>query len=158
MPAGHIYICHHCHRPTFFNSSDGTQTPGKRFGNDVAGIDDQGVASLYSEARDCFSKNAFTSAVLSCRKLLMHIAVAKGDVPGKNFIDYVEYLSAKGYVPPDAKSWVDHIRTKGNEANHEIVIMSEEEAKDLISFSEMLLRLIYEFPASSKKYDENPPV
>jgi hypothetical protein len=82
----------------------------------------------------------------------MHIAVAKGDKPGKNFIEYVEYLSTKGYVPPDAKTWVDHIRTKGNEANHEIVIMSEEEAKDLISFAEMLLKLVYEFPASSKKY------
>lgn len=151
----YIYICHHCGKPTFFDLTTNTQTPGKRFGNDVAGIDDQGVAGLYAEARDCFSKNAFTATVLSCRKLLMHIAVAKGDDSGKSFIEYVEYLSAKGYVPPDAKTWVDHIRTKGNEANHEIVIMSEEEAKDLISFSEMLLKLIYEFPASSKKY--GPP-
>ena len=149
---GYIYVCHHCEKPTFFDHLSNTQNPGKRFGNDVAGIDDQGVASLYVEARDCFSKNAFTATVLSCRKLLMHIAVAKGDKPGKNFIDYVEFLSTKGYVPPDAKTWVDHIRTKGNEANHEIVIMSEEEAKDLISFAEMLLKLVYEFPASSKKY------
>lgn len=149
---GYIYICHHCEKPTFFDLITDTQTPGKRFGNDVGGIDDQGVASLYAEARDCFSRNAFTAAVLSCRKLLMHIAVAKGDSAGKNFIEYVEYLSARGYVPPDAKTWVDCIRTKSNEANHEIVIMSEEEAKDLILFVEMLLKLVYEFPASSKKY------
>lgn len=76
----------------------------------------------------------------------MHIAVSKGAAPGKNFIDYVEFLSSKGYVPPDAKEWVDHIRTKGNEANHEIVIMSEEDAKDLIGFVVMLLKLVYEFP------------
>lgn len=149
---GYIYICHHCGKPTFLDLVRGTQTPGERFGNDVLGIDNKGVKDLYNEARDCFSKNAFTATVLSCRKLLMHIAVAKGDSEGKNFIDYVEYLSQKGYVPPDAKIWVDHIRTKGNEANHEIVIMSEEEAKDLISFVEMLLKLVYEFPASSKKY------
>jgi hypothetical protein len=87
----------------------------------------------------------------------MHIAVAKGADEGKKFIEYVEYLSAKGYVPPDAKSWVDHIRTKGNEANHEIVIMSEEAAKDLIAFVEMLLKLVYEFPAASKKYSQPTP-
>lgn len=152
MLGAQIYICHNCHKPTFFNLVDNTQTPGKRFGDDVAGIDDAGVTSLYFEARDSFSKNAFTASVLCCRKLLMHVAVAKGDAAGKSFIQYVEYLSQKGYVPPDAKIWVDHIRTKGNEANHEIVIMSEEEAKDLISFVEMLLKLVYEFPASSKKY------
>jgi Domain of unknown function (DUF4145) len=149
----YIYICHHCEKPTFFDLRDGTQTPGSRFGKDVAGIDDEAVKKLYQEARDCFSKNAFTSTVLGCRKLLMHVAVSKGAKEGKNFIDYVEFLSTKGYVPPDAKGWVDHIRTKGNEANHEIVIMSEEEAKDLISFAEMLLKLVYEFPAASKKYD-----
>ncbi len=145
-----IYICHHCYKPTYFGS--GQQIPGIRPGADVNGIDDAGVSSLYNESRDCFSKNAFTSTVLGCRKLLMHIAVAKGAEEGKNFIDYVEYLSSKGYVPPDAKSWVDHIRTKSNEANHEIVIMSEEEARDLISFCEMLLKLVYEFPATSRKY------
>ena len=75
----------------------------------------------------------------------MHIAVDKGAEEGKRFIEYVEYLSDSGYVPPDGKGWVDHIRKKGNEANHEITIMLEEDALDLITFSEMLLRFIYEF-------------
>mgnify|MGYP002345128503 FL=1 len=141
----YIYICHHCEYPTFFNES-GEQTPGTRPGEDVIGIDDASVESIYKEIRDSYSQNAFTTCILGCRKLLMHIAVSKGAAPGKNFIDYVEFLSSKGYVPPDAKEWVDHIRTKGNEANHEIVIMSEEDAKDLIGFVVMLLKLVYEFP------------
>ena len=41
---------------------------------------------------------------------------------------------------------VDHIRKKGNEANHEIVLMEKEDAEDLLVFSEMLLKFIYEFP------------
>jgi len=147
-----IYVCHHCERPTFFDLHQGIQVPGSRFGEDVNGIDDSSVLSLYEEARDAFAVNAFTSTVLSCRKLLMHVAVSKGAKEGQNFIDYVEFISSKGYVPPDAKTWVDHIRTKSNEVNHEIVIMSQEEAKDLISFVEMLLKLVYEFPAASKKY------
>jgi hypothetical protein len=34
--------------------------------------------------------SAFTSAVLTCRKLLMHLAVEKGAQPGKSFLEYVE--------------------------------------------------------------------
>lgn len=146
----YIYICHHCYRPTFFDK-DGNQTPGFKYGNDVLDIDDEGVRELYNEARACFSANSFTAVILCCRKLLMHIAVSKGDTPGKDFIDYVEFLSAKNYIPPDAKEWVDHIRKKGNEANHEIVIMKKQDAEDLLSFIETLLRIIYEFPANVRK-------
>jgi len=45
---------------------------------------------------------------------------------------------------------VDHIREKGNEATHEILLMSREDAEDLIEFTEMLLRVVYEFPAKVK--------
>jgi hypothetical protein len=50
-------------------------------------------------------------------------------------------------VPPNGKGWVDHIRKKGNEATHEIVLMKKDDALELISFAEMLLKFIYEFPA-----------
>jgi hypothetical protein len=146
----YIYICHKCEKPTFFDE-DSKQTPGVIFGKDVLDIDDESIKNLYNEARKCTSNNSFTAAVLCCRKLLMHIAVAKGAEQNKNFIEYVEFLSEKNYIPPDAKEWVDHIRTKGNEANHEIKIMVREDAQDLLSFIEMLLKIIYEFPANIKK-------
>lgn len=60
---------------------------------------------------------------------------------------YVEYLATKGYVPPHGHGWVDHIRKKGNEANHDIVLMTEADARDLLGFAEMLLKFIYEVPA-----------
>lgn len=142
----YVYICHHCYQPTYFNFS-GTQTPGIRIGNDVSGITDSGVEKLYDEARDAYSKNAFTASVLACRKLLMHVAVDKGAKENLSFFEYVQYLSDNHYITPSSKGWVDHIRSKGNEANHEIVIMTEEEAKNLLSFVEMLLKLIYEFPS-----------
>jgi len=77
----------------------------------------------------------------------MHIAIKQGAKEGETFIRYVEYLAQAGYVPPNGKPWVDHIRKKGNEANHEIILMSEADAQELISFLEMLLKFIYEFPA-----------
>lgn len=144
---GEIYICHFCGRPTFFDNT-GDQVPGASFGNDVKHVDDASVKQLYDEARQCISVNASTASVLSCRKLLMNIAVSKGADEGKNFIEYVEYLADKNFIPPDARDWVDHIRQKGNEATHEIAIRTREEAEEIISFIEMLLKIIYEFPAN----------
>lgn len=76
----------------------------------------------------------------------MNIAVAQGAPAGLAFIAYVQHLSDAGYIPPNGKAWVDHIRKRGNEATHEISLMSDDDAQELILFSEMLLRFIFEFP------------
>jgi hypothetical protein len=141
----YILICSSCRQPTYFDAKD-QQWPGVPFGAPVGHLPAD-VKQLYEEARNCMTVKAYTAAVLVCRKLLMNLAVNKGANSGESFISYVEYLSAKGYVPPDGKGWVDHIRQKGNEANHEIKIMGRDEAEQLISFSEMLLKFVYEFPA-----------
>jgi hypothetical protein len=54
-------------------------------------------------------------------------------------------------VPPGSDGWVDHIRQKGNEANHEVVIMSEKDAELLLTYCGMLLKMLYEFPATLQK-------
>jgi len=119
--------------------------PSPAFGKAVQHLPND-IGALYNEARDCTGVGAFTAAVLACRKILMHIAVEKKAKEGESFLDYVNYLADKNYVPPDGKDWVDRIRTKGNEANHEIVEMKKQDAEDLIVFLEMLLKFIYEFP------------
>ena len=53
----------------------------------------------------------------------MNIAVVQGAEEGLKFIEYVEYLASNGFIPPNGKGWVDHIRQKGNEATHEIALM-----------------------------------
>lgn len=77
----------------------------------------------------------------------MNLAVAQGAKEGLKFIEYVKFLSDNGYIPPNGKHWVDHIRQKGNEATHEIALMNEADAKNILVFTEMLLKFIYEFPA-----------
>jgi hypothetical protein len=146
----HIRVCPHCGRPTFFETPD-KQIPGIPFGHAVMHVPETSVIQLYEEARRATAEGCFTAATLCCRKLLMHIAVAKGAKPGESFASYVEYLMSNNYIPPDAKEWVDYIRSKGNEANHQIVIMSREDAEILVSFVEMLLKIIYEFPAEVRK-------
>jgi hypothetical protein len=152
-PQGQIYLCSFCGKPTFF--SEGTQVPGVAYGDEVASLPDD-VAKLYKEARLTMTVRAYTSAVLTCRKILMHIGVQRGAPEGKTFIEYVEYLANKGHVPPDGKGWVDKIRTKGNEANHKIQIMEKADAEDLITFLEMLLKFIYEFPAKVNASSQLP--
>ena len=145
-----IYVCHQCWQPTFFDHTQ-RQTPGVVFGGPVTDIPEKMVEQLYEEARKTTGAGAYTAAVLCCRKLLMHIAVFKGATPGDTFINYVQFLADKNFIPPDAKDWVDHIRKKGNEANHEIAIMTKGDAEELLSFCEMLLKVIFEFPATIKR-------
>jgi len=149
----YIYVCHKCSRPTLIDETDGSQTPGVVFGSEVSGIPEKEIHDLYNEARKCTGASAYTAAILCCRKLLMHIAVSKGADDNKSFAYYVGYLADNHFVPPDAKGWVDHIRKKGNEANHEISIMQQDDAEELLSFLEMLLKVIYEFPSTvASKY------
>lgn len=144
LPRYQVAICSNCSQPTYF--ANNVQVPGPLFGNPVGHVPAD-VASAYDEARRCMTVSAYTSAVLLCRKLLMHIAAAQGADPGKPFAFYVDYLAANHYIPPNGKAWVDHIRAKGNEATHELPAMDRADAEQLITFLEMLLRFIYEFHA-----------
>ncbi|WP_223478769.1 DUF4145 domain-containing protein [Oricola indica] len=151
---GYIYICPLCEQPTYF--CDESRTPAVAPGNNVAEVPSD-VDGLYVEARRCISVGAFTASVLASRKLLMNIAVTQGANAGQSFVQYVEFLSSSGYVPPHGRGWVDHIRKRGNEATHEIPAMTEADATELITFIEMLLKFIYEFPAKvpAAKPDEH---
>lgn len=141
---GGIYICPNCNGPSLI-TPENKVFPGHTMGNPVAHLP-KDIEGLYEEARKCTSQDCFTAAVMVCRKILMNIAVDRGAKAGLIFMDYVNYLSDNGYIPPNGKHWVDHIRKKGNEANHEITIMTEIDAKELLTFVEMLLRFVHEFP------------
>lgn len=71
------------------------------------------------------SVSAYTTAVMACRKLLMHIAVEKGAEPNKSFNHYVDWMVEHHYVPPGGSGWVDVIRDDANEVNHEIALMTQ---------------------------------
>lgn len=141
---GGVWICPNCQGPTFF-AIGGDQYPGPLVGRSVEGVPDD-LNALFQEARRCTGVSAYTSSVLVCRKMLMNIAVAQRAPQGQRFLEYVEFLSEKGFIPPNGKHWVDHIRKRGNEATHEITVMTQKDAVELLTFTEMLLRFIFEFP------------
>ena len=139
-----VHLCPHCHKPSSFVG--GSQCPGISPGNSVRNLSDD-IDCLYEEARTATAAGAYTAAVLTCRKLLMNVAVSKGAAENLSFFAYVEHLSVTGYIPPNGREWVDHIRKRGNEATHEIVVMTKSDAEELITFSEMLLKFVFEFPS-----------
>lgn len=143
-PGVEIRICPLCNRPSFFEGEQ-LQVPGSAPGASVERLPPD-VQAVFEEARRCLAASAPTAAVLVLRKLLMHLAVDQGADEGGSFFDYIDYLANKGFVPPHGRGWVDHIRTKGNEANHQIVQMRPLDGEELLTFAEMLLRFIYEFP------------
>lgn len=152
--AGYIYICHHCENPTYFEDG-GDQHPGPPFGGIVKYIPSDEVAALYDEARNCMKVNAYTAAVMCCRKLLMNVAVDLNAAEGGSYKGYIQYLSDNGHLTANMKKWVEPIKNKGNDANHEIRVMDRKDAEQIIKFSEMLLKITYEYPAEADATGED---
>lgn len=139
-----LYICPACNKPTYISFDKNEQTPGPILGKNVLYVPEL-TEVLYNEARKCITVGAHTSAVLACRKILMNVAVQEGATEGLQFIQYINYLEKNGFLPPKGRQWVDQIRKKGNDATHEIPPISLEDATQILTFTEMLLRFVYEF-------------
>lgn len=108
---------------------------------------------IWREARTCLGVGANAAAVMLCRKLLFHIAVSHG-LPPKNkqnrapgFAEAVKHLAAEGIVTRRMLPWVDRIKDVGNDASHELSPITAEQALDVATFTEQLLRLAYEMDA-----------
>lgn len=78
------------------------------------------------------------------RKLLMNIAVENEAEEGKNFTYYVDYLNNTGIIPKKSCHLAQKVRLLGNDANHKIEQRTEEEAKDLLDYIQLLLQCNYE--------------
>jgi hypothetical protein len=145
----YVALCPRCSLPTVL-APRGGQVPRLGFGEPVGHLPED-VESLYQEARACMSVDAFTGAVLLGRKLLMHIAVTKEAEENRTFAYYVDYLDERRIVTPGMKEWVNEIRELGNDANHELILASREQAEELLTFVAMLLKVVYEYPEKGRR-------
>ena len=146
--ADHIYICPNCQKPTafIFDGNETKQIPSACFGAVIKNLPEE-IYTLYEEVKRCVQYTAYTSAVMAMRTLIMHVAVDKGAKTGLLFVSYINYLDAENWIPRSGKEWVDIVRKVGNQAAHEIAIVDRKTAVRLLKFVEMLLQIIYEFPA-----------
>jgi hypothetical protein len=142
--------CVNCFRGHVDN--DGIISPGVKPLDTPAVLSGDDLAA-WTEALGCLSVGANTAAVMMCRKLLFHIAVAHG-LPEKDgsgraptFAKALKHLEDEGVVTKLMRPWVDKIKDVGNEANHEIPSTTSDEAMDVAQFTRQLIRLAYELPA-----------
>lgn len=109
-----------------------------------------GDAAVWEEVRLCLGAGANLAAVMLCRKLLLHIAVANGLAPENDkgrspgFAECVEHLQRRGVITAQMRDWVEPIKDVGNTANHSIVTVTATEAEQVATFTLQLLVLAYE--------------
>lgn len=109
--------------------------------------------TTWTEVRTCLAGGANTAAVMMCRKLLLHIAVANGLPPkdakdrAPSFLAAIDHLEAEGVITTRMRPWVNRVKDVGNEANHELASIDGAAAKDVALFTRQLLHLAYELPA-----------
>lgn len=141
-----LRICPLCNKPTYINEYESyIQIPGNVYGDTIKFLPEN-ISSLYDEARKCFSINGYTSVIMCCRKLLMHIACQEGAGENLSFGKYVQFLKGNGYVTKPGQAWAESILKMGNIANHTLECYSKDEAELVMRFTEMMLKTIYETP------------
>lgn len=108
---------------------------------------DAGVAALFDEAADCFTRNAYTATAMLCRRILMVLACNKKAEPGLRFVQYVDYLAEEVFKDERAHETLTDIKDIGNEANHELEDVSRDEGLFVLEATFHLLNSVYSLPS-----------
>ena len=145
--AFYILECPACQKPIIYDCKTKITSPTGTTLQKISSLPAP-INQVYQEIQKDISVGSFTSAVMLARTALMHIAIEKGAEQGKGFAYYTDYFVSKGYVPPNAKDWIDRIRQLGNKAVHELEIWGAEEANMIGKFLMYLLIYIYYLPSS----------
>jgi hypothetical protein len=98
------------------------------------------------------SAAAYMGVELTCRTLLMYVAVEKGAKEGQTCAHYVDWLQKQGYITPTMKGWVDLVRQHGNKSGHTLEMPTKERAESTVMFLAELLRVVYEMEHLAKQY------
>jgi hypothetical protein len=82
----------------------------------------------------------------------MHVAVEKGARESQTFAHYLDFLLTKGFIPIQARQWVDVIRRHGNDSAHGLFPPDGERAIGTLELTAILLRMVYELEFKARKF------
>lgn len=105
------------------------------------------IHRFFLQAASNLHRQDWDAAGMMCRKVLE--VSAKNLAPeskGKSLYNRIEDLAATHQITPAMKDWAHAIRLDGNEAAHEEEPMTEADAKQLFSFTEVFLMYAYTMP------------
>jgi hypothetical protein len=105
----------------------------------------EAIQSAYGEAVACFRGKAFTAAAIMCRKTLEGVCAEHG-VNGRSLTVTLKGLRDKGVIEGRLYEWADALRITGNEAAHDVTVnVSQEDAQDIMEFTNALLEYVFSF-------------
>lgn len=143
----YVLECPVCEKPIIYQYSGHKTYPSTKPLKAVKHLPER-IEKIYDEVNSAIGAGCFTAAVTLARTAINHIAVDNGAEENKSFQHYVQYLVDNHFVPPNARGWVDKIRTMANETVHDLEIWGYHEAVTIGQFLMYLLVFIYELPSS----------
>jgi hypothetical protein len=105
------------------------------------------LAQLYEEGAKSFAAGAYTASSMLSRKILMVCACERGDSDGKKFVEYVDFITQTVLSFAPARTAIDAIRTIGNDANHDVAFVTQDDARRALSIVTYMLNTIYSLPS-----------
>lgn len=106
------------------------------------------IAKFFRQARQSLEIEAWDAAGAMCRKVLE--ASLKHKFPNHprelKLVDRIRRAEKDGSLTRDLARWADEIRHFGNDAAHEDDPFSEDEAKEVDQFTEMMLIYLFTLP------------
>jgi len=112
------------------------------------------VTDDYVEAIKCFDVGANKASVVMCRRALQNSAIEKGAKKGR-LVDQIDELYGREIITKDVRDWTHEIRLTANIGAHPdedgLQVVTQEEADELIKFTEEYLNYVYIMPAKVAK-------
>lgn len=107
------------------------------------------AAKFFIEAKDNFQRGRFETAVMLCRKVLdISTREILGDESKKEQLSQrISMLFAKGKITEQMKDWAHIVRMDSNGAIHSDEEFDEENATQLINFTEVFMLYAFTLPA-----------
>lgn len=103
------------------------------------------IRNSYEEAGRCFRANAYPATAIICRKILEGIC-EEHKMSGRNLANSLEKMKNNNIIDERLFEWADALRLAGNEAAHDVKVMiSYEDAKDILDFTTAIIDYIYSF-------------
>jgi hypothetical protein len=151
-----FWKCPNCQKP-FVTDNDEVWGRSVLYPTPSGGINPmlpQQIKAAYSEARSCYKSKAYTATAIMCRKTLEGICAEHG-VTGNNLVKNLKELKDKGIIENRLYEWADALRISGNEAAHDVnVTISQEDARDVLEFTNALLEYIFTFRDRFEKFKQ----
>jgi hypothetical protein len=103
------------------------------------------ITFSFNEAIRCLDVESYTSVALMMRKVI-ELTAHQFNVNKGTLYDKINSMSSNNFITKNLAEWAHEIRAFGNEAAHEIVTPSKDDALEIVGFTELFLIYVFTLP------------